>query len=95
MCASDQGLSAYLKEPLCQALSTAGQEAKQQAARLRTDNTVALHWLGWEGVEGGGGEVGGGGGLFFGKIGGHCVPANPSSHPAAPLAAPSSSSSSS
>ena len=68
VCASDRGLSAYLKEPLCQALSTAGQEAKQQAARLRADNTVALHWLGWEGV---GGEVEEEEeGYFLGKSGG-------------------------
>lgn len=44
---SDQGLSTYLKELLCQALSTAGQKASNK--RPACEQTIQWHCAGWEG----------------------------------------------
>lgn len=50
--ASDRGLSAYLKEPLCQALSTAGQKASNKQPACK--QTIQQHCTGWGGRARGG-----------------------------------------
>lgn len=51
VCASDLGLSTYLKERLCQALSTAGQKASNKrpaCSRQYSGTTLAgVGWLKW------------------------------------------------
>lgn len=79
--ASDRGLSAYLKEPFCQALGTAGQKASnKQPACKQTIQWLYTGWRGREEVDEGGKKRGGGG--IFGENQEAQCPSKASSHPA-------------